>query len=277
LAELAVSKALLLAESKKTEEAAELLLDVCRFGCDLGQSGPFRFQFVALGVYSTALKRMVEVLKSGPVSAEESIELERDLEDLERSLPRHSTALRDDLVLLGSQLMRDGPRVMDEWFRPRPLLRRDCWRYLFSPRLVGVNLFNHFARDMEIAARWDCLPWAQSALESKPLEAAVEASRNPIILSTVALQKKLGGTAALVYRDERHREIVARLRLLRIMIHHRATGQLIELEDPFGEKIHHACVNGRLKLWSVGADGVDDGGSGEWIERGKDIVLEINP
>jgi hypothetical protein len=57
------------------------------------------------------------------------------------------------------------------------------------------------------------------------------------------------------------------LRLLR-----RYHGETGPLEDPFGGQI---LTDGR-KAWSVGADGVDDGGAGAWNPAAKgDIVLDL--
>jgi hypothetical protein len=62
---------------------------------------------------------------------------------------------------------------------------------------------------------------------------------------------------------------LARLRLLRSAAAYRATGGVLELVDPLGGKLLHKNENGKLKLWSVGTDGKDDGGAGS------DIVIEV--
>jgi len=64
--------------------------------------------------------------------------------------------------------------------------------------------------------------------------------------------------------------------LLRSVAAYRATGELPVLEDPYGDKLLSSISGTHLKLWSVGSDGIDDGGAGEWIySRGKDIVIEV--
>jgi hypothetical protein len=69
----------------------------------------------------------------------------------------------------------------------------------------------------------------------------------------------------------------ARLRLLQAAAHYRATGEVLPLEDPYGDRINTSNAPARLKLWSVGGDGVDDSGTGVWDPRkGKDIVLEVD-
>jgi len=66
------------------------------------------------------------------------------------------------------------------------------------------------------------------------------------------------------------------MRLLRAAALFRAGGDIPESDDPFDGKLIHHLKERRLKIWSVGRDAVDDGGSGEWNPRsGKDIVLEV--
>ena len=74
--------------------------------------------------------------------------------------------------------------------------------------------------------------------------------------------------------------------MLRTAVRYRATGEILELEDPFGTRLRHSEKDGRLKIWSIGADGVDNGGdNGGWLKWTKppnrpasdvkDIVLEV--
>lgn len=64
--------------------------------------------------------------------------------------------------------------------------------------------------------------------------------------------------------------------MLRGLASHRATGEIPAHDDPYGDKIRTSIEGNRLKLWSVGGDGIDNGGDGEWRGwRGKDIVLEV--
>jgi hypothetical protein len=72
------------------------------------------------------------------------------------------------------------------------------------------------------------------------------------------------------------RERRAQLRLLRLAAHRKATGEVLALDDPFGTTLRHAVTPAGLKAWSVGEDGRDDGGAGDWEGRaGPDIVLEV--
>jgi hypothetical protein len=59
--------------------------------------------------------------------------------------------------------------------------------------------------------------------------------------------------------------------LIRIAAYYRATGEILPLKDPFGGTLLHSRSEKRMKFWSLGQDGHDDGG-----DPGKDIVLEID-
>jgi hypothetical protein len=63
--------------------------------------------------------------------------------------------------------------------------------------------------------------------------------------------------------------------MLRMAVHARATGKPLDLDDPFGAKLRTEEKDGKLRIWSIGPDGVDDGGAGEWKTDVKDIVLEL--
>jgi hypothetical protein len=58
---------------------------------------------------------------------------------------------------------------------------------------------------------------------------------------------------------------------------YRATGELLELPDPFGDKLRNRLTDDALKLWSVGSEGKDHGGIGRFSldGDGQDILLEV--
>ena len=65
------------------------------------------------------------------------------------------------------------------------------------------------------------------------------------------------------------------LRLLLVAARWRTDGQILERKDPYGTLLKHTLKGNTLRIWSVGRDGVDDGGNGFWSESSKDIVLEV--
>ena len=80
--------------------------------------------------------------------------------------------------------------------------------------------------------------------------------------------------------DVLHRGHRAQLRLLRVAAHYGATGDVLELDDPFGTKLRVRVADGSLRVWSVGPEGADHNGTGAFaFDRegadARDIVLEI--
>ena len=101
-------------------------------------------------------------------------------------------------------------------------------------------------------------PWGEAGRVNRDIEAEAKATSNAIVTNMIP---------GLIKSHQASREGLARLRMLR-MLHGGATG----LEDPFGGKL----LSDGVKVWSIGADGVDGNGSGTWkpASRG-DIVLDL--
>src|ERR1041384_5660109 len=139
LAGMAEAKARLLLEGKRPVGAMDLLLDVCRLACDVGQSGPLVVESIAYSVYLQALEPMSDVLNSQLVGPEGFLRLAKDLEVTERTLPRHFIAVQDELPCFGSTLLRRGPWSVDENRDMRPLKARMLAVLLFAaPGRVGA-------------------------------------------------------------------------------------------------------------------------------------------
>jgi hypothetical protein len=54
-----------------------------------------------------------------------------------------------------------------------------------------------------------------------------------------------------------------------------ATGEMPNLADPFGDKLLYNQEGGKPKIWSIGSDGTNQNGVGNWQGR-PDMVLEIS-
>jgi hypothetical protein len=73
--------------------------------------------------------------------------------------------------------------------------------------------------------------------------------------------------AELGTADRASREARAQLRMLRVL-----HGGAVGLDDPFGGKL----LSDGARVWSVGSDGVDNGGAGTWNPASTgDIVLTL--
>jgi hypothetical protein len=106
-------------------------------------------------------------------------------------------------------------------------------------------------------------------------------SNNPLIRSGSSLAYKLEWIEL---------ERMAQIRLLRIAARYRASGEILRLKDPYGRDLLHAVRGIRMKFWSLGNDGLDDGGDagshGRWTlprfvpgapspRWAKDLVIDV--
>jgi len=111
-------------------------------------------------------------------------------------------------------------------------------------------------------------PWAESKDLLKCLSAELAAHPNPIIQTA---------PEEVLASDLLHRGHRAQLRLLRMAAHYRATGEVLDLDDPFGGKLVRSLANDTLRVWSVGPEGKDHGGSGSFHfdPEVKDVLIEV--
>ena len=79
-----------------------------------------------------------------------------------------------------------------------------------------------------------------------------------------------------VMGPENVRGVLAMARVLRAAVVHRASGGMLDLADPFGDRLLWSDPENPTAVWSVGSDARDDGGHGEFdIRPGVDVVLEL--
>ena len=111
-------------------------------------------------------------------------------------------------------------------------------------------------------------PWIESRDLLKKLSAELSTHPNPIIQTA---------PEEVLASDLLHRGHRAQLRLLRAAVHFKATGEVLDLDDPFGGKLLRSLANETLKVWSVGPEGVDHGGTGSFHfdPDGKDVVVDV--
>ena len=147
------------------------------------------------------------------------------------------------------------------------------WRFGYSDHLLIASAFSEILAAMRRIEEGDQKPWLEASIITRSIDTELGASSNPLVRLTESMRGRQGWIAL----HESVKECQARLRLLRIATHYLSFGKTLELKDPFGSNISISRTPHRLILWSVGKDGIDDGGSGHWDpSQGKDIVLEID-
>jgi hypothetical protein len=146
--------------------------------------------------------------------------------------------------------------------------------FLGSERWAASDQFK-WVDDRAHAARIaDQVAWATVLQEHRDIEKRRGRSKNIYIREPYD-----EGGAPPELSITRRRMIVAKVRLCRLLIRALLNEESPVLPDPFGTVLHSANEKGGTKFWSVGLDGVDGGGVGEWdtarIERTGDIVLRL--
>ncbi|HUR38913.1 MAG TPA: hypothetical protein VM222_05445 [Planctomycetota bacterium] len=252
---LAVLKARSLLEAGKSREAAGLLLDAAQFGRDRADDGPMITEMIGVAMLSTALEGLRELSASEKADAESLADMDQGLAVLEGSLPKHAACVRREQLGMGMTFVGEGASTLlpgASGMLPLKILFLDAFGRL-------QEAFDQYAKVSEGS-------WADCVAEGKRIDAEIQKSWNPLLKIVVPAQTS---------SERAMRERLAQLRLLRAGLRYRRTGELLDLDDPFGTKLRSAKSGDGMKFWSVGADGIDNGGVGEYRPRsGADIVLE---
>jgi hypothetical protein len=258
IARLAVCQARFLAERGRPREAIELLVDSCRFVGDLDHVEDLEPEF----------RELNSMIESGMLGRPDLEQLDRELEILDRGFPHRGHRVFLDFVTLGSLFLKTGgsvtPQLVGLGVDPEDYL----WRFGFSGRLMKTNAFAVTLAAVRQLIDADDRPWMESRDLMQRLTAELGASKNPI--ARIAPEEVLRSDLA-------HRGHRAQLRLIRTAARYRATGELLELPDPFGEKLKNRLADDGLKIWSVGPEGKDHGGVGTFSidGDGQDLLLEV--
>lgn len=261
IARLAVCQARFLADRGQTREALELLLDTCRFVGDLDHVEDLEPE----------LRELHALIQAGRLSRPDLEELVRELEILDREFPRRGHRVALEFVALGSLFIRSGGSITPQLVGLGVDPEDGLWRYFFSGRLMKADAFDRIADAARQLDEADDRPWPESRDRHRMLAAELGSCPNPI--ARTAPEEVLRSDAA-------HRGHRAQLRLIRLAAQYRLTGDLPELDDPFGDKLRHRKGEDAVRIWSVGPEGRDHGGAGTFSfdpdgREEKDILLEI--
>jgi hypothetical protein len=260
VAMLGVEKAKVLREEGRPAEAADVLVDVLTYAGDSGRNATLISAEISLSMYHSTLEEVRLLIESDKLDRKGLTRLAKQLEALDRDFPTIGAAHV-------SQALRSAVEVRKHGGIPPSRAGRTPWR-LASTRLANgfwyrgvwadaVVEVNGYVRRIEAL---DDASFRVSQKESSRINKEAEASTHPL---TPYVFPPLTRFSAW------HRGLLARLRLLRSAAAYRATGEVLKLVDPLGGKLLHKKENGKLKTWSVGTDGKDDGGAGS------DIVIEV--
>lgn len=245
LTTLAVGQARVLAEAGKPSAAADLLLDAAQLASDAGRSTVAIGELTAL----SALTGIFNGLKQLPPDPE----VGRALLVLEETFPNHGETLQNHLVITGVSLVEIG-RGADppiEWG-----FHLSRWRFALSRGSMLFEAWTTLERMTRRMAATTTASWAEAQRVYADIQAEAAALGNPLV--GPELQTRMV--------HQMSREGLARLRMLRVL-HGGATG----LADPFGTTLQ----SDGTKVWSVGPDGIDQGGAVMSNTLKGDITVEL--
>lgn len=245
LASLGVLKARKLLEAQDGAAAVRMWLDILAYGRDRTSEGPIINALAGLTAMSLALRESGEAVRLSTLDPGALLLLDRGLAELDGNFPRADRTLSDEAVQTVDRLLQNG----EDTFWSQLLLADAADRWLDACQRAGEAAERDWKEEQAVAFK--------QALE-------IKRSWNPLARAAVP------GNVGRSFRDTR-----ALLRLLRVAVRFQAAGEVLHLADPFGTTLKTSLGEGKLKVWSVGRDGRDDGGTGNWTTQGPDIVLEV--
>ena len=108
------------------------------------------------------------------------------------------------------------------------------------------------------------LPWSEARVVWDDLERESWTTGNP------ASQ----GIPFIYEAPRSHRDARAKWRLLRMAAVYAGSGDVVALEDPYGDLLRSVPLGNELKIWTLARNGADDGGT-ESTRNDKDIVIRV--
>jgi hypothetical protein len=225
LLHLARSNARILLEDGQPRAAAEVLLDVCQLSRDYGYNTSFATVDVAAHMLlQPALDGLKVVISSPATGSAELREIERALEILEAGQAR-------DAHLLMNEAMTIGYTVLRNWDAPGPGMEsgeiRPGWKHLFSSRLQQLSAFETLVPLFRRKSARETACYMDVVVFQEEMQTLPEAAENPVI--GLWVDDLLGGRNEIWITR-------ARMRMLRIAAHWRATDEVLDLPDPFGTR-----------------------------------------
>jgi hypothetical protein len=255
----------LLFEDGRYREASELLLDLAQVAGDVARNLTFSDLSIGTGFQELAINELPAIALSGRLGTAELANVERQLRLLDASFPRLSDTLLNASLVSGHRYLQaagfgDLYASMGHGGAGTFGARLRAWRSLFSERLIMTDAFLVELDRAERAGASESKPWVEAQRICKEIDGEIRNSNNPLLATW---------SESLADRQMHLRRQRTRLRMLVVGTHYLATGEVLQLEDPFGGTLLHDVKKGTLKLWSVGPEGVDHGG------KHPDIVMEL--
>lgn len=250
LSSFALLEARTLSKDGKIGEAVEEILDVMQFGRDFANDGPFLSYIVGMGISTMALGEAKELVESGKLDPASSEALERGLRAMSTELPSFEDSSIRETIFFGTRLVTES--------------EQNFASTLYY--LTAIEQLRSWTQRLAAASR---VSWAEAVKVDAEVQVEVGKSWNSVAKIAAPSYTKTGGKAARLW--------LARTNILLAAVHRLRTGEMLEVDDPFASgKLKSSTKEGSIKVWSVGVNGVDDGGVGDWGRSDAlDLLLEV--
>jgi hypothetical protein len=220
------------------------ILDLLQFARDLSENSSANCLEQAWSLWNVGTLELKELVFSDEFPRQDLSGLDEALERLDRHFPAAAPIILNDTLRLGFELLKP-EGVRNEQFL---LGLRDYWRFGCSRRIADAEGFDKLLDLVRKDAPLEDRSWS----EMRRVRSKLPLPSHPLWTRAVH--------AGVFQSMGRLRGQRATLRLLRVAVHYRATGNILELEDPYGDTLCHSIIGSDLKVWSVGPDGIDHGG-----------------
>jgi hypothetical protein len=243
LAYVSTCRARWLAADGKPGEAAELLMDLTMYAQDVADDGSDFSVDLGGTISEIALQGLRSLLTRGRLSSEECLLIDRDLAQLDTMAPRFGPVLLTRLHYFGTWILNGAKLEMLHGVGciPVNLTIKPGWRDAFSLSLMQASGFDQTdAWTSRLLAADEGSLADEEARWKKAFEDRDEAKNVYFRLFT----QSDGMPNFRLLREQR-----ARLRLVRLAVHYRATGEFLELPG-FGHTVEAKAVT----FWGTGVE-----------------------
>jgi hypothetical protein len=237
------------AKEGRPSEAVGEILDVMQFGRDFASDGPIISHTLGSMVLGGALLEARDLLTSGVMDAPSRERLEHGLRTLLGEFPTSEDAMLRECIFMDSALHEvAGPNFATG-----------------SMFLSAARRQREWIRNAAAASR---VSWAELLKVERENQAQIDRAWNPFV--------KMGIASLTHTYGKNSRQWRAQISMLLAGVHFQRTGEVLDLDDPFGTKLLSSKTGDALKIWSIGPDGIDNQGAGGWYAKdGPDIVLDV--
>lgn len=223
-------------------EAAQLLLDLAQFARDHAENSFLIAVCIGTCIWEVVYEELRRLLMDRQLAGSDAARIEAELEILERSWPPIGPAFLNERLALGyGYEFSDDPLLFpvekDRWSR---------WRAIVSPpRWKLEEALDTIDRAVQRAASASELPWPEAEASLEQLTREMDSSDNQYVQNFCPPMRNV---VAMV------RGIVAQIRVLRVAARFAATGEVLDLENPFGGRGSVSRSQGRLLIDMTGPE-----------------------